>query len=310
VIDPAAQAAITTQVVIDPATSTLNFPSAPSLNFTVIVTDQLGNGIPNKLVAPTTDFGTITAVTPTTDILGKAQFTITVTGAGVAHISATVDGKTGTATYTWTALTLNIENLTATPTEDIAAWRPIQISATSPLAGNWSGKVYNPSGVQIGTLPAATGTSYNGSWAPADGQAFSGSGFYAVLQLTDGVTTKTATVYFSMYNYKIKILNVTFLNASWAPITNPTAGQPFYVKVEIENTYTGVVATTFIPVMINSNYIGAGGLGGLAAGQTGEAYILCSGLSAGTYTGYAYVWVNTGGTPIAVPWSFTVTVNP
>jgi len=310
VIDPAAQAAITTQVVIDPATSTLNFPSAPSLNFTVIVTDQLGNGIPNKSVTPVTDFGTITAINATTDILGKAQFTITVTGAGVAHISATVDGKTGTATYTWTALTLNIENLTATPTEDIAAWRPIQISATSPLAGNWSGKVYNPSGVEIGTLPAATGTAYNGSWAPAEGQAFAGSGYYAVLQLTDGVTTKTATVYFSMYNYKIKILSVTFLDAAWNLITNPTAGQPFYVKVEIENTYTGVVATTFIPVVINSNYIGAGGLGGLAAGQTGEAYILCSGLSAGTYTGYAYVWVNTGGTPIAVPWSFTVTVNP
>lgn len=152
---------------------------------------------------------------------------------------------------------------------------------------------------------------FSATWAPLAAQNFVGPGYYAVVNLTDGVTSLSETVYFSLYNYQIMIIDpVTLLDAAWNPITNPIAGQPFYVKVDIKNMSAGVVATVFVPVMIDFSYIGAGGLGGINPGQIGSAYVGCTGLAAGLHTGYAYVWVDTGGTPLGLPVIFNFTVNP
>jgi len=208
------------------------------------------------------------------------------------------------------AVPISLDNLAATPTSNVSFWRPVTISANSPAVGQWSGKIFTPDGVEIGTLPGSEGLAFSAAWVPSP-NAYPVGSYYAVVQLTDGAAvTLTNTVFFNVYNYEVKILSVSFLDGGLQPIVNPIANLPFYVKAEIQNVQTGTVTTAFIPVMIGATYIGAGGVGGLLRGQVMQTYIYSPmGLAAGTYTGHAYVWVSTIlPTPLSLPFDFTVTV--
>jgi hypothetical protein len=224
-----------------------------------------------------------------------------------------VDGDLAISSPIWTAssdMDLTITGITISPTQNVSNWNPITLTASSSAQGTWSGKVYHPSGAQIGSLPAGSGLTYTATWAPLEYQSFTGSGYYAVVSLTNGDTTVTATAYFSMYNFKIKIESVAFLDANFTPIAHPLSNQPFFLRVTVLNEYNGTLASAFILVTVDSRYIGAEAVGGLSPGQRSDIVVYSSGLAAGTYSGLSYCWVDIGGPPIALPLPFSMTVSP
>jgi hypothetical protein len=214
---------------------------------------------------------------------------------------------------------LSISNLTATPSVDIATFNPVLLQATSPAPGNWSVRVFNPLGIEVtsyGSLVFHTNnptTNFSCSWTPTLSYQIPGN-HYALISLSDGILTRSATVYFSLYNFPVKITEVKFFNALWQEITNPKANQPFYVQVTIANwsPYGPLIPKAFIPIQITGSGFSTIGITfslNLAPGGTAGGGAQFK-LSAGNYDLMIFVWDDSGGAPISLPLKRSLQVLP
>ncbi|MGB9834982.1 MAG: hypothetical protein ACPLPW_08475, partial [bacterium] len=214
---------------------------------------------------------------------------------------------------------IEIQNLTATPSVDIATFNPVLLQATSPAPGNWEVRVFNSSGVEVtgyGTLALQTSnptTNFSCVWTPTSSYQIPGN-HYALISLSDGTLTRSATVSFSLYNFPVKITEVKLFNALWQEIANPKANQPFYVQVSIANwsPYGPLIPKAFIPIQITGSGFSTIGITfslNLAPGGTAGGGAQFK-LTAGTYDLMIFVWDDAGGAPISLPFRLSLQVVP
>jgi len=246
-------------------------------------------------------------------------------GTYTATITLSGEGASNSPQYIPVTLQVNpppnieIQSLTATPSLDIATFNPVLLQATSPAPGNWSVRVFNPLGIEVtsyGSLVFHTNnptTNFSCSWTPTLSYQIPGN-HYALISLSDGILTRSATVYFSLYNFPVKITEVKFFNALWQEITNPKANQPFYVQVTIANwsPYGPLIPKAFIPIQITGSGFSTIGITfslNLAPGGTAGGGAQFK-LSAGNYDLMIFVWDDAGGAPITLPFRLSLQVLP
>jgi hypothetical protein len=205
---------------------------------------------------------------------------------------------------------LAINSVLATPNSGVSNWNPVNIQASANRSGSWSGTIHHPSGAQIGTLASGSGSAYSVLWGPTATQNFCGSGFYAVVQVIADGETQSSIAFFAIENYPVTVLPVSFENALFQPIANPSAGLPFYVVVDIRNNSAGALSSAFALVTVSGRYIGAGECQNLQPGQQVPSKVSSGGLAAGSYAGRVYVWVSLGGYALAQPLDFPLAVLP
>ena len=259
------------------------------------------------------------------------QITVSVNISGLASgtfsatITLTGEGAPNSPQYIPVTLQVNpppnieIQSLTATPSVDVATFNPLLLQATSPAPGNWSVRVFNSLGMEVtsyGSLVFHTTnptTNFSCSWTPTLSYQIPGN-HYALISLSDGAQTRSATVSFSLYNFPVKITEVKLFNALWQEITNPKANQPFYIQVTIANwsPYGPLIPKAFIPIQITGS--GSSTLGitfslNLAPGGTAGGGAQFK-LSAGNYDLMIFVWDDSGGAPISLPLKRSLQVVP
>jgi len=207
-----------------------------------------------------------------------------------------------------------LSNLSVTPTAGIASWRPVQFGASGPVAGNWSMHIYNNEWLEVTTYGTLTiqsanpGTLFSASWTPTTSYSLTGT-HYAFLEMISGTRSATASLVFSVDNYSTRVTGLQFTDSFGNPILAPSPGVPFRLRVTFRNQLSTPLAQVFVPVLLGSQYAGAGQVNDVQPGQSVDVYIDCAGLPAGSYSLVAFAWGGLAGPPLADPLRQHLTVG-
>jgi hypothetical protein len=207
-----------------------------------------------------------------------------------------------------------VQNLVATPSLDISSSNPVALSASSPAAGSWSVRIFNQAGDEVtsaGMISNAptNGTTLNATWAP--NSYYSATGPHsAVIEVNDGRQTQTGTIFFTVYNFPVKVNGWKFLNAAGIEIPSPKAGETFYLSLDVRNLSSATLASVFLPLMVANQYIGAAEVRNMAPGQSIALTFQVNALPAGSFPVQCYLWTGPSGSPLAQVMSLAVTVVP
>ncbi|MEI6310132.1 MAG: hypothetical protein WCP58_10885 [bacterium] len=198
--------------------------------------------------------------------------------------------------------------ISATPTVDIASYKPVTIQGLSPVTGTWSISLFSPQNVPIATLPTATGTTFSSLWTPPESYQIPGPVNVAAL-LTHGLETETGSTSFALYNFPIKITQVKYYNGSFQPIDQPSANNPFFVMVEGQNISSLTIPTAFVHLKIGEMHAGIGGVGNILPQNIFSCYVRVT-LPSGTFPIRAFIWGQAMGMPISSSWAGSISVKP
>jgi len=185
---------VATTLVLTPESAINILPGDTSEQFTLTVTDQLGNPMAGQVVSLATTFGTLSDPSVTSGAAGTATFTISSSLPGSATITAGLGDLTDTSTKTWT-YTPVATTLVLTPESAINILpgntsEQFTLTVTDQLGNPMAGQVVNLS-TTSGTLNASSVTT--GDAGTANFTISSSAPGSATITATLGALTDTST---------------------------------------------------------------------------------------------------------------------